>query len=488
MSQKKPAAALHTRNSDAKNAKDENKLHWWQLSLLGVAFTIGTGYFLGSGLAIRIGGPGAVLSFAVAAFGTYIVFDVLARMTSNDPIEGSFRSYAKKAYGSWAGFSSGWVYWASELLIMGSQMTALSLFSRFWFPEVPLWIFAAGYGMLGLIIVLLGTKGFERFENIFALIKISAIIMFIIIGAAALFGVFGAGTNNPALPFAFREYIPHGATGLWSSLLFAFYAFGGIEIMGIMALQLRNPADASKAGKMMLLLLAVIYISSLILAITLVPWRTFDPDKSPFLTALTPYKLPFVPHIFNAILIIAGFSTMVASLFAVTKMLVTLAHDHDAPVFFARRMLRDCPLPAIGLTTIGLIASVVFSLLVPGRLYEYITTAAGLMLLYNWFFILMTGGRLLKLSGWGRMKRFVGMGIILTAVTGSLFHATSRPGFYVSFGFLTVIGGITLLKLPHWREVKAGAESLAPKIIGMEYRLSEEKVQRFKTKKRGKSD
>lgn len=107
--------------------KQEKPMRWWQLSLLGVAFTIGTGYFLGSGIAIQMGGASVLIAFILAAFGTYMVFDVLSKMTADEPMKGSFRSYAKKAFGRWAGFSSGWVYWSSELLIMGSQLTALSL-------------------------------------------------------------------------------------------------------------------------------------------------------------------------------------------------------------------------------------------------------------------------------------------------------------------------------------------------------------------------
>ncbi|PZD94902.1 amino acid permease [Paenibacillus sambharensis] len=473
----------------------EDKLHWWQLSLLGVAFTIGTGYFLGSGIAIKIGGPGVLIAFVFAGFGTYIVFDVLARMTSEDPLEGSFRSYAKKAFGRWAGFTSGWVYWASELLIMGSQMTALSLFSRFWFPDVPMWLFASGYAILGLIIILLGTKGFERFENVFAIIKVSAIVMFLIIATAALMGWIGTGRYTPSVPGTAGEYFPHGFIGLWSALLFAFYAFGGIEIMGIMAMRLQDPKQAPKAGKMMLMLLTTIYIASIILAITLVPWNTLNAKKSPFLTALDQYNLPLVPHIFNAVLIIAGFSTMVASLFAVTTMLVTLAQDKDAPVFFAKKVLKGCPLPAIGLTTAGLIASIISALLMPGKIYEYVTTAAGLMLLYNWFFILVTSGKLLKLSKWAQAKRFTGMLILLTAVSGSLFHETSRPGFYVSFAFVALIGSVTLLMMRHWKKTgghrthiaSAGGES-EHKIIGMDYKLGEEKTKRLNAKVRSKTD
>src|SRR3954452_5566773 len=94
-------------------------LAWWQLSLIGVGCIIGTGFFLASSIAIKMTGPSVILAFIMAATATYIVFEALAKMSADDPQKGSFRTYAKKAYGRWAGFSSGWVYWCSEILIIG---------------------------------------------------------------------------------------------------------------------------------------------------------------------------------------------------------------------------------------------------------------------------------------------------------------------------------------------------------------------------------
>jgi L-asparagine transporter-like permease len=423
--------------------KTEKPLKWWQLSLLGVACTIGTGYFLGTGLAIEMGGPAVLISFILAAFGTYMVFDVLAKMTAADPIKGSFRSYAKKAYGGWAGFSSGWVYWSSELLIMGSQLTALSLFTRFWFVSVPMWIFATGYAILGLLVLLAGTKGFDRLENLFAVLKIAAIVMFLIIAVLALFGVLTGRTHQPNLPV--EAFFPTGIQGLWSSLIYAFYAFGGIEIIGLMAIRLRNPEEAPKAGKVMLGLLTTVYVLSIGMALTLLPWKVFHSDKSPFISALENYHVPYMPQIFNGVLIIAGFSTMVASLFAVTTMLVTLAEDNDAPTFFSKKTMGNRPIPALGLTAAGLVVSIMLALFMPGSIYEYFTTAAGLLLLYNWLFILVTSGRLLDLTVWGKVKRYFGMALLLLAVFGTLAHKTSRPGFYVSLIFVVVIGVVTFI-------------------------------------------
>lgn len=393
-----------------------------------------------------------MISFLLAAIGTFIVYDVLARMTAEDPQEGSFRTYAKKAHGRWAGFSTGWMYWCAEVLIMGSQMTALSIFSRFWFPSVPMWIFAAGYAVLGLLVIWIGNKGFDRLENILAVLKVAAILMFLIIAFIALMGWIKGGIQA-GVPGISYSFFPTGALGLWSSLIFAFYAFGGIEVMGVMAIRLKDPKDAPKAGRVMILLLVVIYVLSLGVALTMLPWDKFSTTESPFIVALKTYHLPFVSHVFNAVLIIAGFSTMAASLYATTTMLVTLSEDHDAPKLFSKKMFkRKTPMYALGLTAAGLIVSIVLSLLMPGKIYEYLTTAAGLMLLYNWFFILISAGRNLELSVWGQIKRFTGMIIILLAVSGTLFHKTSRPGFWISLGFIVIITAVVLMMQSKWRK------------------------------------
>ncbi|MCP3763895.1 amino acid permease [Domibacillus sp. A3M-37] len=440
---------------------DEGKLAWWQLSLIGVGCIIGTGFFLGSSIAIKMTGPSVILAFLMAACGTYIVLEALAKMSAKDPQKGSFRSYAKKAYGRWAGFSSGWVYWCSEMLIMGSQLTAISLLSKFWFPHIPLWVFASGFAVCGLLVLFIGTKAFGKLESIFAVTKIAAIFMFIVIAILALTGVID-GDAKEGLPQSVHEFFPNGGFGFWSALLFAFYAHGGIEVMGVMAINLRNKEDAPKAGKVMLSLLALIYFTALSLALLLVPWTSFQQDKSPFVVALTSYNLDFFPHVFNAAIIIAGFSTMSASLFSVTTILLTLSEEGDAPAIFSKQTKKKLkvPLPAVALTSVGLILSIVTSLLLPNKVYEYITTAAGLMLLYNWFFILTMYHRLIEPSAGDKIKRVIGMILVFSAVSGTLFHETSRPGFFISLGFVTVIGSIVVLLRKRWKE-EGGTESTA---------------------------
>jgi L-asparagine transporter-like permease len=445
-----------TKKSKGKGSEEGN-LSWWQLSLIGVGCTIGTGFFLGSAIGIKITGPSIVFSFILAAIGTYVVYSLLAKMTAEDPQEGSFCYYANKAYGRWAGFSCGWNYWSSNILIMGSQLTALSILSRFWFPNVPLWLFATGYAILSIIVVITGSKGFDKVENVLAIIKTAAIVMFIIIAAAAVFGWIHGDVKYAGIPNSTHELFPEGWKGFWSSLIYAFYAYGGIEVIGLMAMRLKKKEDAPKAGIIMLMVLVTIYVISLGLAVYMAAHGAFTEKESPFVTALAEYHFGFFPHVFNAAIILAGFSTMTASLFGVTTLLMTMANGGDAPALFAKKLkkFKDLPLPSLGLATIGLIASIVTALLLPGKIYEYITTAAGILILFNWSFIIISSLRILETKVWGKILAFFGIALILAAISGTLMEESIRMGFFVSLLFVAIIGLVALIMQKKvWRKEK----------------------------------
>jgi L-asparagine transporter-like permease len=454
----------------SKNTKQQDKpgkdgeLKWWQLSLLGIGCTIGTGYFLGSGLGIKITGPAMVFSFLLAAAGTYIVYHLLALMTTEDPQEGSFCFYAEKAFGRWAGFSCGWNYWSSKILIMGSQLTALAILSQFWFPRIPLWIFAAIYAVLSIAVVLLGTKGFDKVENILAVTKTAAIVMFIILAAAALFGwVHGGSDGRPGIPGSMGEIFPAKFRGFWSSLIYAFFAYGGIETIGLMSMQLKDKKDAPKAGQVMLIVLTIIYVLSIGLVIAMVSYKAITEKESPFVTALSTYKLPFFPHVFNAAILTAGFSTMTASLFAVTNLLVTLAKDGDAPRIFRKKLkFRSLPLPSLALAAIGLSLSVVTSLLLPGKIYAYITTAAGILQMYNWGFIIISAYKILKLKVKEKVLSLTGLVLLVLAVSGTVMEKSIRLGFFVSLALVALIAIVTWIMTRVWEKTGKPNKQPAP--------------------------
>ncbi|MFK5708740.1 amino acid permease [Lysinibacillus boronitolerans] len=435
---------------NSKSAK--GSMAWWQLSLLGIGCTLGTGFFLGTSMAIHKSGPAVLIPFLLAAICTYIVYDALVKMSVENPDKGSFRTYAKQAFGRWAGFSNGWVYLISELLIMGSQLMALGIFTKFWFPALPLWIAASIYAAIGLVVILTGMKGFENFQNIFGALKAAAIIMFIIVAVVIIMRGTSSATMA-SLQANYEAFFSQGIKGIWLGLLYAFYAYGGIEVMGLMVIDLKNPKEAPKAGRIMLSVITIIFIMAIALALALVAWKDFSIDESPFITALQGYHIPFVADIFNGVLIIAGFSTMVASLYAVITILTTLAEDHDAPAILAKKGKMKVPFPAFLFLTSGLVITIVIGFLMPEKIFEYLITAAGLMLIYNWLFILVTYWKLMELTKWGHVKNGIGMLLIAVTVSGTLGEKTSRLGFYVSLLFIVLISVATWIVVKRQRNI-----------------------------------
>lgn len=430
----------------------KGSMAWWQLSLLGIGCTLGTGFFLGTSMAIHKSGPAVLIPFLLAAICTYIVYDALVKMSVENPDKGSFRTYAKQAFGRWAGFSNGWVYLISELLIMGSQLMALGIFTKFWFPALPLWIAASIYAAIGLVVILTGMKGFENFQNIFGALKAAAIIMFIIVAVVIIMRGTSSATMA-SLQANYEAFFSQGIKGIWLGLLYAFYAYGGIEVMGLMVIDLKNPKEAPKAGRIMLSVITFIFIMAIALALALVAWKDFSIDESPFITALQGYHIPFVADIFNGVLIIAGFSTMVASLYAVITILTTLAEDHDAPAILAKKGKMKVPFPAFLFLTSGLVITIVIGFLMPEKIFEYLITAAGLMLIYNWLFILVTYWKLMELTKWGHVKNGIGMLLIAVTVSGTLGEKTSRLGFYVSLLFIVLISVATWIVVKRQRNI-----------------------------------
>ena len=170
------------------------------------------------------------------------------------------------------------------------------------------------------------------------------------------------------------------------------------------------------------------------------PWDVFNTKESPFIVALEDFDLGFVPHIFNGALIIAGFSTMVGSFYGVTTILVSLAQDGDAPSFFAKDGKLAVPFPALGLLILGIAGSIVLSLALPDKIYTYITTGAGLMLLYNWLFSILSARKLQKDKLKNRIKYYVGIMLLIAGISGTLIDKTNRPGLFISLGIVGLIG------------------------------------------------
>jgi len=468
-------------SKSSSSSKQQGNMSWVVLALLGLGFTTGVGFFLGSAIAIEQAGYAVVVLFLIAAIGTFFVYNSLAKMIAEQPGKSSFQEYSRSAFGHWAGFSHGYMYWFSEMLVLGSTLTALGLFTQYWFKDIPLWVFAGGYALLGVGVVLLGTSGFEKLEETLAVVKMTAIIGFIVLACLVIPGVLGQKNAHMHTPGGIAEVFNKGPMGMWTGLIFAFFAYAGIEVMGLMATQLKNPKDAPKSGVLMLSIVSVLYVVSLSFALVLAHFKDFNVNESPFISALKDLEYQTIVHVFNAVLIAAGFSSLVCSLFSTSKVMVTIAKDGDAPKIFTKVSKRKIPYPSLALTVFGMTLSVVAALLLPKSVFEYITTAGGLMLVFSWMFMVVSAYKLLKMTTWGKIQAFTACALILIAAVGTLFDEKSRPGFFISLLILASIFGVAFFMRNKWKN-KPGGGGGGGKKLQEEQESEEQHLNRLRRK------
>ncbi|SDC11510.1 MULTISPECIES: amino acid permease [unclassified Candidatus Frackibacter] len=361
-----------------------------ELTLVGLGAIIGAGFFLASSISIVNAGPSVILGFLLGGFLMWQVFSALAEMSVANPTSGSFRVYAEEALGPYFGYLSGWMYWTAGVLVMSSEVTASAIFTQWWLPKVPLWVFAIVYSGLIVAVNTMGVKNFGKIESFFSIIKIIAIILFVVLGLLILGGFFtkpsGSGIQNY---YQHGGFFPNGTLGLFSSMLMILLSFGGVVVTGMAASETRDPSESiPRAIRRIVLGLLGLYVSALLVLLALVPWSQISTEASPFTIVFELVNFPYAGSIMNFVILTAALSTMNAAMYAVIRVLASLAEAEEAPLFLKTRNEDGVPIYALLVSSAGLIIAIIMSFLLPDKVYEYITSAAGFIIFFNWIIIL----------------------------------------------------------------------------------------------------
>src|SRR5208282_5135910 len=164
-----------------------------QLSMMAIGGAIGVGLFLGSGVTIRLAGPAVILSYLLGAGLALIMSYALAEMAVVHPVAGAFGVYAEKYLNPWTGFSVRATYGVAQIIAIGAEVTAAGIYISFWLPDVPQWIWVV---LVSAALVALNSMQVNRlgeFEYWFAMIKVAAIVAFIIVGISLILGIGSRG-------------------------------------------------------------------------------------------------------------------------------------------------------------------------------------------------------------------------------------------------------------------------------------------------------
>src|SRR3989344_3432006 len=206
-----------------------------QLSMIAIGGAVGTGLFLGSTFAIGLAGPSVLVSYAIGGVIALLLMGALAEMTIAQPTPGSFGVYAEEYLGPLAGFLVRYAYWSCLVLAVGTEVSAVALYMKYWLPDAPGWWWVLGFSGGLVAINATSVRGFGALEYLFSLIKVAAILAFIVLGAVVVFGA-PAGSD-----IGFHNYVSHGGFmpnglwGLWVAVILAIFSYLSIEVIAVAA-------------------------------------------------------------------------------------------------------------------------------------------------------------------------------------------------------------------------------------------------------------
>lgn len=365
------------------------------LTMMGLGSAIGAGLFLGTGVGISVAGPAILLAYIFAGLIVVFVMQMLGEMAAARPASGSFSTYGQMAFGHWAGFMLGWMYWFMLTMVMGAEITGASAIMAQWFEVAP-WIPALVCVVLFSIINLAGVRGFGEFEFWFAFIKVAVIALFLVIGALLIFGLWPSSSPVGLSNFiGDHGFMPHGISGVAAGLLAVAFAFGGIEIVTIAAAESEQPSESIKtAVRSVIWRISLFYLGAVVVICFLLPYGSIggadSAADSPFTLILGMAHVPGVVGFMEVIIVLALLSAFNAQIYGTSRFVYSLAQRGDAPAWFGRTDKHGVPIPAVLLSVFFSFLSVGLQLSDQKELIAILFNAVGGCLMVIWFMIALS--------------------------------------------------------------------------------------------------
>lgn len=363
------------------------------LSMIALGGVIGAGLFVGSGAGIAAAGPSIVLAYTLSGLLVMLVMRMLGEMSAAYPSSGSFSAHAERAIGPWAGFTAGWSFWVLLCTAVGLEGIGAAKIVTGWLPGTPEWAWVALFMVVFCATNLAAVKNFGEFEFWFAALKVGAISLFLVLGVLAVAGVL-PGTDSPG-GANLTELLPNGAEGLVIGLLASVFAYGGLETVTIAAAESENPVrGVASAVRTAMWRIALFYIGSMAVIVTLVPWDSpAVVEAGPYVAALDRLGIPGAGQLMNVVVLVALLSAMNANVYGASRIGYSLVERGQGPKVLGR--------VSGGVPRLAVLASSVFGFLCvllsywrPDDVFSWLLNMIGAVILIVWIFIAVSQLRL----------------------------------------------------------------------------------------------
>ena len=345
------------------------------LVMMSLGSAIGAGLFVGSGAGIAAAGPSVLVSYVVAGFLIILIMRMLGEMVADHPTSGAFSVYAGRAVSPAAGFAVGWLWWVQLIIVIAAEATAAAQILVSAWPIAPQWLLALIFMIIFTAINLIGVGQFGEFEFWFSLLKVAAVVVFLVIGGLFVIGLLPTA-EAPGLAnlTAHGGFMPNGIGGVAAGLLIVAFAFGGIEIVAVAAAETEDPEkNVGRAIRTIVWRILIFYMGSVAIMVLAMPWNDENLLASPFVAVLNTAGLPAVASIMAVVVTVALLSSLNANLYGASRMIFSLSHRSLAPVALSRTNPRGVPVAAV-------LASVAFGFVTVGLNYLWAEEILGILL------------------------------------------------------------------------------------------------------------
>ncbi|GAA2412120.1 amino acid permease [Mycolicibacterium llatzerense] len=381
-----------------------------QLQMIAIGGAIGTGLFLGAGGRLHNAGPGLFLVYLICGGFVFLILRALGELVLHRPSSGSFVSYAREFLGEKAAYVAGWMYFLNWAMTSIVDSTAIATYFHYWkaFDAIPQWLIA----LIALAIVmgmnLISVTLFGELEFWAALIKVVALVTFLVVGTVFLAGRFKVDGQTTGFSVISDSggLFPTGLLPLVVVTSGVVFAYAAVELVGTAAGETAEPHKIMpRAINSVIFRIALFYVGSLVLLGLLLPYTAYKAGESPFVTFFSKIGFEGAGTLMNVVVLTAAFSSLNAGLYSTGRILRSMAMNGSAPKFTGVMSKRGVPYGGICLTaSIGLLG-VVLNGVVPAQAFEIVLNMAALGIIASWATIVICQLQLFRWSERGEMER-----------------------------------------------------------------------------------
>ena len=361
------------------------------LQMIALGTAVGTGLFYGSTATIAMAGPAVSLSYLTGGIIIFLIVRMLGEMSVEEPVSGSFSYYAAKYWGKFPGFLAGWNYWFLYILVSMAELSAVSIYLGYWFPDLPKWIGVLACLIIITVINLVTVSAYGEIEFWMAFIKIAAIIGMILLGSYYIAIAPLPFPQNFGNLWIHGGFFPKGAEGFIMSLAPVMFSFGGIELIGIAAGEAENPGKTiPRAINQVIYRILIFYVGTMIVLMTLWPWNEVGKEASPFVQIFEGVGLNTAANILNFVVLTAAISVYNSAIYSNSRMLYGLAKSDNAPKFFEKLSRRGVPVNGILVSSGITLLAAVLNYLLPDEAFMYMMSIVTGAVVISWVMIVLT--------------------------------------------------------------------------------------------------